>query len=307
MKIALIVDKPGWAYFNIAFQISRHIRLAPTDSLDIIAIDNPSSWQEVLDSLSSSYSLVHIFWRGATRAIRRKSNLRLTTSVYDHMDIEYGWIWDPNNVSLDGFWFSSNKIRMDYVQQGLGHNCPVLTDGVDTRLFTPTAFHKALIPNSLRIGWVGNSLWGPGDHKGFKTILLPALKKLRERGNRFSLSVCDQNTNLKHYQMVEYYQQIDLLLCTSKSEGTPNPILEASACGVPSISTDVGVVSDFKSTNLFPKIVSRSPSEFVVAIEEFLSLNSVDRISISESLRSQSLSWGWNHKAIPIINFLTDS
>ena len=42
--------------------------------------------------------------------------------------------------------------------------------------------------------------------------------------------------------MPDYYAQIDVYVCASKEEGTPNPILEAMACGVPVISTDVGVV-----------------------------------------------------------------
>ncbi len=44
--------------------------------------------------------------------------------------------------------------------------------------------------------------------------------------------------------MPEYYSKIDVYVCTSKIEGTPNPVLEAMACGVPVISTDVGVIPE---------------------------------------------------------------
>ena len=41
--------------------------------------------------------------------------------------------------------------------------------------------------------------------------------------------------------MPEWYSHIDVLICASESEGTPNPVLEALACGVPVISTHVGI------------------------------------------------------------------
>lgn len=44
--------------------------------------------------------------------------------------------------------------------------------------------------------------------------------------------------------MPDYYSKIDVLVCSSMIEGTPNPILEAMACGVPVVSTDVGIVPE---------------------------------------------------------------
>ena len=44
--------------------------------------------------------------------------------------------------------------------------------------------------------------------------------------------------------MPEYYSNIDVCVCASIHEGTPLPILEAMSCGVPIISTDVGIVSE---------------------------------------------------------------
>lgn len=41
-------------------------------------------------------------------------------------------------------------------------------------------------------------------------------------------------------QMVELYQSADLVLNPSRADNTPNSILEALACGVPVVSTDVG-------------------------------------------------------------------
>jgi len=49
---------------------------------------------------------------------------------------------------------------------------------------------------------------------------------------------------ITHDEMRDYYAKIDLYVCVSETEGTPNPVLEAMACGVPVISTDVGIVKE---------------------------------------------------------------
>ena len=44
------------------------------------------------------------------------------------------------------------------------------------------------------------------------------------------------------------YSTIDIYVCVSLIEGTPRPALEALSCGVPIISTDVGVVKELLGT-----------------------------------------------------------
>jgi len=39
--------------------------------------------------------------------------------------------------------------------------------------------------------------------------------------------------------MVEFYRSLDVYVCASRSEGTPNPCLEAAACGLPVVTTRV--------------------------------------------------------------------
>lgn len=48
--------------------------------------------------------------------------------------------------------------------------------------------------------------------------------------------------NVKHEDMPFYLCAADVLISTSKWEGSPNIIKEAMACNIPIVSTDVGDV-----------------------------------------------------------------
>ena len=45
-----------------------------------------------------------------------------------------------------------------------------------------------------------------------------------------------------HFSMLNFYRSIDVLVLTSKSESMPRVILEAMACGLPVVSTNVGSI-----------------------------------------------------------------
>ena len=45
--------------------------------------------------------------------------------------------------------------------------------------------------------------------------------------------------------MCDYYSKIDVYICVSITEGTPKPMLEAMGCGVPVITTDVGIAKEY--------------------------------------------------------------
>jgi len=49
---------------------------------------------------------------------------------------------------------------------------------------------------------------------------------------------------ISHKQMLKYYQRTKVFVLTSRVEGIPTTILEASACGIPVVASNVGGVSE---------------------------------------------------------------
>ena len=66
-----------------------------------------------------------------------------------------------------------------------------------------------------------------------------------------------------YVRMVDYYNCLDICLITSREEGGPKALLESLACGVPLVTTDVGMVRD---------IINNGENGFVSPIEDIDSL-----------------------------------
>jgi glycosyltransferase involved in cell wall biosynthesis len=104
-------------------------------------------------------------------------------------------------------------------------------DGVDIDKF----YYVPYIPhNKLVVGWVGNTFI---TNKNFQIV-----SRLLGNVDWIEFVVQDKKNAIPHDQMPQFYHKIDVIVCLSNAEGTPNPILEASACGRTWVSTNVGIV-----------------------------------------------------------------
>ncbi len=87
----------------------------------------------------------------------------------------------------------------------------------------------------------------------------PELESLRRLARELGVAECVQFTGLLDTaQMVSLYRQADVVLNPSRADNTPNSILEALACGVPVVSSDVGGV---------PYLVEHSRTAWLVPVD----------------------------------------
>lgn len=266
IKIALVVDSDNWAFANIARNIKKN--LSKYYDFKIVPI---SYFENNLVKLYFSVldcDLIHLFWRGNIIALKWLTDYLndigtdidrftdeflkdkiITTSVYDHMYLDDEISTTKEIFSkCSSYYVSSNKLFDIYNNLDIKYKpkC-VITDGVDLNDFYPinTKRFNNISKRKIVIGWSGNSEWNSHkeDFKGLNTILKPVIDELIKEGYPVEYYFADrQNGMIPHNEMVNYYSKIDVYVCPSKIEGTPNPVLESMACGIPIITTDVGIV-----------------------------------------------------------------
>ncbi|RNC66000.1 MAG: asparagine synthase (glutamine-hydrolyzing) [Desulfuromonadales bacterium] len=163
-------------------------------------------------------------------------------------------------------------------------------NGVDTELFHPPRKR----PSKLTGCWIGNS--DSAGNKGLDLITAAC----REAGAE--LIVLDRNAakgtaGLMSQEEVRdrFYHKASFYLCASEWEGTPNPALEALACGLPVISTRVGNMPELIVDGHNGYLVDRSVASIAEAISK---LAAADRPAMARNARtSVENGWSWQQQA----------
>ncbi len=108
----------------------------------------------------------------------------------------------------------------------------------------------------LVVGWAGSLGNHPGK-RGFHDLIKPICNDLP--GIELKVQAKEHDFITDDNRMREFYNSLDLYICASRSEGTPRPLLESAACGVPAITTDVGIVPELVVDGVNGFIVERTP------------------------------------------------
>lgn len=326
-KIALIIDSESWAFANISNQLVRHLRnnfdfrIIPAEIIDNI--------NQVL-IMTADCAVTHFFWRDFLRLVTQKPahdytlglgftptrtfldqyvrNRVITTSIYDHL-----FLTEPEikaremlfNEFVSGYTVSSQRLMGIYKNiETYPDPTQLAEDGVDLSLFRSSNIERldTMGQRTMIIGWAGNSKWADEqgeDFKGLHTILKPAVNQLQAEGLNIRLELADrQQQHIRHENMPRYYAELDLYVCPSKIEGTPNPVLESMACGVPVISTNVGVVPQAFDGDPFGMILpERSVEALKHHIRQYYNGGSVRAKQISAYGLQKIGQWDWSKKA----------
>lgn len=323
-RVLLCPDTPNWAYDNICDHIIRNHSDRFEFSRYYMAgsVGYPEVFLNQVFRMMDDFDIIHFFWREdvqhllnpetifkAATAFRFQpdelftamSRVVLTASVYDHLLLEpqhFAWreraFW-----FIDGYSVSSNVLDQIYRDiRVFPDPIAVIPDGVDTEQFHPRnlqRFTEAKRP--LQVGWVGNSNWGNDperDAKGLHSILNPAIEQLQDEGFAIASYYADSTVRMRNRdEMVMYYGEIDVLVCSSEIEGTPNPVVEAMASGVPVVSTRVGIVPDvlgpMQSEFILPE---RSVDAMVAALRRLLEHREL-LAKLSDENLDQIEDWTW--------------
>ena len=123
------------------------------------------------------------------------------------------------------------------------------------------------VESKLRVGWAG-SLTNHGDKRGFHEFIKPACEAFPDI--ELKLQTREDNPVDNDRGMRDFYNSLDLYIIASRSEGTPRPVLEAAACGVPVITTDVGIVPELIRNGDNGFIIERTLPAFKEQLQKIL-------------------------------------
>jgi glycosyltransferase involved in cell wall biosynthesis len=256
-RIAVLADTQGWAHDVIIGHVKQN--LPPEFELDIIFLyDEHFTRQLPVHVREDDYDLIHLLsWR-YWPLIKDWgfSPKKLVTTLIGHRGV------DPKNA--DFLEVMSHFARVSVVSRRLYQELTpavprlsLTSCGVDTQIFFPGSVRKT---DDFSFGSVGRHYvveGEPDDIKGWKTILEPLARDLAPL-KAYYLQV-DKAAQQTHNEMPDFYRQFHCYLCSSKTEGLPLPLLEAAACGLILLSTDVGIapeiIADGKNGNILPRNV----------------------------------------------------
>ena len=183
----------------------------------------------------------------------------------------------------------------------------VISDGVDLSMFSMKDTDKYNKPSEkLIIGWCGNSKFTDetdDDLKGLRKIIIPAVEELKNEKYNVELNIADRNIKMiQHKDMPEYYNSIDVYVCASRTEGHPDTVIEAMACGVPVISTDVGIINELFKEKQKQLVIERDKE----SLKEKIKLLIENRKMLSEISKENVEAvkdWTWEKQAMKYKEF----
>ena len=162
--------------------------------------------------------------------------------------------------------------------------CPV---GVDLDLFRITTPLEIRQP---RVLWVGSEL--QREIKGYDDHLVPLQQRLTALGTVSDFRLVDSCGNRKSSQeeMAEWYNTGTVLVCASQTEGTPNPALEAAACGCVIVSTPVGNMTELIRNGENGYLVERTVDGLLAGIVAAIA----GYRDLATQLQRDIQDWGWH-------------
>lgn len=274
LNVSKIFDQYGWCFYFIAKEMAKYSRCRFTpqkwDKLDfslqdiiIISGSNISYQQTAIDIPKEC----------------RRRGIKTIGMICGEYDIPYEGVDLIVAISPQIYLYAKDKYK----------NTPVifLPEGIDCDYFQPVELRR----NQFIGGWAGGNKGKPFKRAHLFDQLKYPVRLKCDHGHEFFIEGRTQTA------MKEFYASIDCFINLSTTEACPRVILEALACGLPVISTDVGAV---------PLLI---PDDYIIPVSSETQTiidvnNKLDELANSYELREgmgkvnrawAEQVWAWEH------------
>jgi len=297
-EILIIADVPGWALDRTAENVIKRL----TNQFKFKKAFNAQAVEVVK---KNDYDLLYVtYWRQLQDAsINIKISSPTITGIRSHFKWDQGKSQPPSDEMLNHInTFKAVNVPSNILYDIFKDKHPALfytPHGVDQNIFIPAKNPFTSPAGELVVGWTGSRYNQPGK-RGLDDLLIPALQNLK--GVKLITAEREDKWRTQK-EMVNFYQNLDAYICTSRTEGGPHPLLEASSCGIPIISTSVGIAPDLIENNQNGILIDRSINAIIKAITTLRNNPELRRNMAIQAREVIEHSWTWDIQAQNYITF----
>lgn len=236
--VLCIVNRPNWAHDRKTDALARVLggayEIVKRYQAEVSAAD-----------LERADCVLLYFWlqveqMGPLAEELRRHRDRLVIGICSHYELSGAWR-EPGLATLKELAravFVNNRLLLEELGPLLRQPVYYTPNGVDTELFRPAVPPSPPAPTRpLKVGWAGSLTNHGAGHRGVHEFIAPAVAAVE--GAELCLAAREEKWRNQE-EMPEFYHSLDVYVCASHTEGTPNPCLEAAACGLPVVTTRVG-------------------------------------------------------------------
>lgn len=205
----------------------------------------------------------------------------------------------------------------------------VVPNGIDADTFRPQPHPAAALRKRLALGTQEALLLAVGRLEVVKghDLLVEALRRAKEQGGipQFRLVVLGEGSRKKslerqvraaglaghvtfagsvpHEELPSWYSAADLFCLPSRSEGHPNALLEALACGTPAVAAGVGAVPEVLPPTAGVVVEPNHPAPLCHGIRVALSRGSWNAAEVRAAVADRT----WQHVASQVVDVFREA
>ncbi len=272
-KILLICDVRNWAWWNKSMYLKKYL----SDEFD--------------------FDIINIHGKGRRGVDKKKYDIYLTygysfvnylNGIPKHKRITGVTAHRPKNMIVNqmkkcGYVHANSLLLKKELEKWGLKNIFYVPNGVDTELFKPIK-EIPLKRDNIIVGHIGKN----SNMKGQDIIK----KVIKKSGAQSFLHLNTWQNMVPYREMYKKYQDIDVFIVASIEDGTPNPALEAMACGRPVISNNIGNMPEVIINGYNGFIVKKDVNAYVEKIN-WLKENRDKLIEMGKNARKSIIDGGW--------------